>query len=151
MTNRYQPWLALHRRSAADTVARLLAMCSGELHDVKLSALTAWHVERWRSARLKAGRTAETANRDLAALRAILSRGVEWGHLQVHPLRSVRALREHKADWLRYLLAAEETRSLHTALRRVMTTDVPSASGRTSGDAIEATIPGRSLGILRTP
>jgi hypothetical protein len=116
LTNTYQPWLTLHRRSAIDTVARLLAICAGELHGIKLSALTAWHVERWRSARLKAGRTAGTVNRDLAALRAMLSRAVEWGHLQTHPLRSVRALREDKAGRLRYLLPAEETR-LRAALK----------------------------------
>jgi integrase len=55
-------------------------------------------------------------NRDLAALRAMLSRAVEWGHLQAHPLRSVRALREDKAGRLRYLLPAEETR-LRAALK----------------------------------
>lgn len=110
LTNTYQPWLTQHRRSAADTAARLFTICDGEFSGIKLSALTAWHVERWRSARLKAGRAAATVNRDLAALRAMLSRAVEWGHLQTHPLRSVRALREDKVGRLRYLLAAEESR-----------------------------------------
>jgi hypothetical protein len=49
-------------------------------------------MENWRSDRLKKGRTPATVNRDLAALRGLLSRAVDRGHLPVHPLTRVRAL-----------------------------------------------------------
>ena len=105
----YEPWLTAHRKSAHATVARLTMVCE-QLGSLKLSEVTAWHIERLRSARLKAGRKAATLNRDLNALRAMLSRAVEWGHLRVHPMAAVRSLREDKTGRLRYLRPDEESR-----------------------------------------
>jgi integrase len=111
----YQPWLVAHRRSATETVLRLMAI-SEQLGSLKLSEVTSWHVERFRTARLNAGRTPATVNRDVGTLRAMLSRAVDWGHLTAHPMRSVRQLREDKIGRLRYLLPEEEVR-LRSALQ----------------------------------
>ena len=49
-------------------------------------------------------------DRDLAALRGLLSRAVDWGHLPVPPLTRVKALAEDKTGRLRFLAADEEGR-----------------------------------------
>jgi integrase len=102
----YGPWLSAHQRTGDETVARLKA----SLGPLNLRELSAWHIEKWRSDRLKKGRTPATVNRDLAALRGLLSRAVDWGHLPAHPLTRVKALPEDKTGRLRFLAPDEEGR-----------------------------------------
>jgi hypothetical protein len=76
-----------------------------ELLDLKLSDLTAGRIERWRATRRNQQQRAASAerektasrpvaratiNRDLQALRAALSRAVEWGTLSANPLARVK-------------------------------------------------------------
>ena len=82
------------------------------LGPLNLSELSGWQIEKWRSDRLKKGRTPATVNRDLAALRGLLSRAVDWGHLAAHPLTRVKALAEDKTGRLRFLAREEEGRLL---------------------------------------
>jgi integrase len=110
LTQVYGPWLGTHRRSGAETLARLQSLFSSTFGALKLSELSAWHVERWRSERLKKGRKPATVNRDLAALRGLLSRAVDWGHLSSHPLARVKSLAEDKTGRLRFLTSAEDIR-----------------------------------------
>jgi len=50
----YKPWLIEHRRSGAKITAQMQAVFAPTLGDLKIDMLSAWHVEKWRSARLKA-------------------------------------------------------------------------------------------------
>ena len=106
----YGPWLSAQQRTGDETVARLKALFAPILGPLNLRELSAWHIEKWRSDRLKKGRTPATVNRDLAALRGLLSRAVDWGHLPVHPLTRVKAPAEDKTGRLRFLAADEEGR-----------------------------------------
>ena len=101
----YSPWLNAHQRTGDETIARLKTLFGPSLGPLNRSALSAWQIERWRSDRLKKGRTPATVNRDLAALRGLLTRAVDWGHLAVHPLTRVKALAEDKTGRLRFLAA----------------------------------------------
>ena len=58
--------------------------------EMRLGEIESFGIERWRKARHKAGVTKATTNRDLDALRAVLSRAVTWGALKANPVKSVK-------------------------------------------------------------
>ena len=60
--------------------------------------------------RKREGRKPSTINRDVGALRTVLSRAVDWGHIDVHPLRGLRPLQVDKTRVVRYLTGAEDKR-----------------------------------------
>jgi Arm domain-containing DNA-binding protein len=61
----YSPWLNAHQRTGDETIARLKTLFAPSLGPLNLSELSAWQIEKWRSDRLKKGRTPATVNRDL--------------------------------------------------------------------------------------
>ena len=110
--------MTAQRRSGTVTLARLEALFSPTFGRLRLSAIESFAIERWRSARLKAGKTPVTVNRDVSALRAALAMAVEWKVISAHPFASVKPLKVDKhrhADKVRFLTAEEEQR-LRTAL-----------------------------------
>lgn len=116
LTDHYTPWATEHLKSAAGVLARLRAQFVPLFGNLSLSQIDGFSVERWRTERLKRGVTKATANRDLAALRAALSKAVAWGLLADHPLRRIRQAKEDRAATVRYLTADEEAR-LRAALQ----------------------------------
>ena len=111
----YEPWVLTHRKSGASTVARLRGVFGPEFGSRPLSDLNTWVVEKWRTGRLKAGRTVATVNRDVGALKAALNRGAAWKLIPPHGLADVKPLPEDKVGRLRYLSDDEEAR-LQSAL-----------------------------------
>jgi integrase len=82
----------------------------GNLCNKKLSDLNPWNVEQWRSRRLRQGITRSTTNRELASLKAMLARAVEWGVIPTHPLAGFKLLKVDDAKTPRFLSASEEQR-----------------------------------------
>lgn len=109
----YGPWVVEQRKTGAETLARLRALFA-TFDDVPLSQITPYLIERWRTQRLKAGRSAATVNRDLAALRGALTQALRWrlGGLRTHPMAEVRAAKVDPLERKRYLTPDEEARLL---------------------------------------
>jgi integrase len=111
----YEPWATANRRTGAEQTVRLRALFGLTLNTKRLDQITAFDVERWRTARLKAGKAAATVNRDLSVLKSALRLAVRWKLLATYPLADVRPARVDTAGRVRFLSPDEETR-LRTAL-----------------------------------
>ncbi len=113
--NKYGPWVIANRKDGAATVKRLHSLF-GEFMDRQLPDINTWVVEKWRKGRLEQGRTVATVNRDLVALKACLSRAVDWDLIDKHPLTRVKPGKVDNAGVVRYLSDDEEAR-FRTALK----------------------------------
>ena len=81
----------------------------------RLSDISPWKIEKWRSARLKSGTAPSTVNRNVTMLKAILQKAVEWDLIENNPLARVRPLRTDQAAKVRFL-SPEEEDALRTSL-----------------------------------
>lgn len=120
--NKYGPWVVSHRKSGKQTVA-LLDAYFAHLYTRPLSDITPWVIERWRNDALHP-RNADarplkpvSVNRVVTALKAALSKAVEWGVIESHPLAKVKPLKVDDKGKVRYLSEDEEAR-LRAALDR---------------------------------
>ena len=119
ITEDFAPWAKTHRKAAASNLARLRKNFDAQW-DRPLSELNALGIEKWRQQRLNHPvRPAKpaTVNRDLAALKAAVSKAVEWEFLAQHPLSKVKASKEDSGGIVRYLSEKERV-ALSTALEQ---------------------------------
>lgn len=103
----YRPHYKLHHRSDA-ALANLNAF--RPLFELRLTSLTQERITRWRSDRIRDGRKPTTINRNISALKALLSHAVEEGYLPANPLTGYGALAVEQANRVRYLSDDEEAR-----------------------------------------
>jgi integrase len=130
LDNEYEPWALEHLKRGKMDMDRLRTHFIDELGDKKLHEINPWLIEKWRTKRRKAGKAATTINRDVAGLRAALSKAVEWNLLDEHPLKAVKPLVTDKSGVVRYLTKDEEKR-----LRKALTArDRRLIEGRASGN-----------------
>ncbi len=110
----YAPWAEANIRTSKKTVARLVGNFP-DLQEKKLCDINPWLVEKWRTARLKAGVKRSTVNRDLDDLKSALAKAVGWGLLEAHPIAGVKRMRVDTNRAPRFLSEDENARLL-TAL-----------------------------------
>ena len=113
LAHEYGPWVEANRKDGKATLARLMACFVPEFGEKKLSELNAWILEKWRSNRLKSGIRPATVNHDLTALKAALSKAVEWRLLPAHPLADLKPAKVDHAGKVRFLSDEEEASLLH--------------------------------------
>jgi integrase len=113
----YTPWVTAHRKTGDETIARVYAVFDGLLNK-PLGELSAFTFESWRTGRRQSGISDATINRDFNAIRAVLSKAVEWGVLGTHPMKGVKPKKEDRIGRLRYLSADEEQRLRQTLIDR---------------------------------
>ncbi len=110
----YAPWFTAERKTGKRNIAVMEAQF-GDLYKKPLADVTAWSVEKYKAARLKAGINPATVNRDLVRLKAALAKAVEWGMLAEHPLRTVKRAKGEDNSRVRFLSKSEE-KALRKAL-----------------------------------
>ena len=116
LEDEYGPWAAVHLKTAEATLARIKRSFPKFL-ETKLAEIEPRAAERWRTKRLEDGRKPSTVNRDLVCLKAALSKAVEWGVVDTHPLAKVKQAKVDDNPIPRYL-SSEESKRLYTALDR---------------------------------
>lgn len=113
----YFAWVDVNHKSSKKTRRRLLNDCKA-FHNVKLDSITPQMVEKWRTERVSKGNSPHTANRCFAYLRASLSKAVEWGFLEAHPLQRMKLIRTSSNVVVRFLSKEEEVRLRHALASR---------------------------------
>ncbi|HFZ2573605.1 TPA: tyrosine-type recombinase/integrase [Pseudomonas aeruginosa] len=105
----YSPWMTAHLKSA-DKTLNLLNVGFASIMKKRLSEISQRDLETIRIGWQAAGNTDSTANRKMASLRGALSRAVEWGFLEAHPMARLKQLKVDRKGRIRYLLPEEEKR-----------------------------------------
>ncbi|MGH7090367.1 MAG: tyrosine-type recombinase/integrase, partial [Stellaceae bacterium] len=114
LDGRYEPWAQAHLKSAEFQLARLRSDFADQL-DEPLLIFHPFMVEGLRQRWRKAGVKPRSINRDIQRLQSVLSRAVEWGVLDRHPLAGLKPLKADKTGRVRFLTADEE-KALRKAL-----------------------------------
>jgi integrase len=116
LKDQYLPWRrAKYPKTADETERRLKRHFEKDFYALPLQEVTAPAVERWVAKRLQAGTSEHTVERDVAELRAVLSRAVAVGALDANPLKGMAKHRKTDNTKIRFLAPDEEAR-LRTAL-----------------------------------
>lgn len=116
LTERYEPWAVLELRGGAGYVQRIRAIFTRllalPLIDINAATVDRWWRERITTVTDKTGAppTKATAARDLACLRSVLSKAVEWQVLDGNPLQGLRHRVGESRKVVRSLTPAEESR-----------------------------------------
>lgn len=106
--NEYRTWSEAHHQWSADQIQKLYRL--KDFLDLPLNEINPQIVEKWRSTCLTNGHAPSTVNRNIAALRSVLSKALEWGVLDLHPLSRLKQLKVDRSPNVRYLSEDEEKR-----------------------------------------
>lgn len=121
LSDHYAPWARTELKGADQYLERLRRLFPKALSRSLLEIDSTW-IERWWTARLKETTRYDTpiskttAWRDLAGLKAVLSKAVKWGMLARNPFQGVRVKAAKPRSVVRFLSTTEEKR-LRDALR----------------------------------
>lgn len=110
--HRYAEWVTTERKSGKETL-ETLERDFEHLFGRKISKITNWDITKWRTDRLK-GTTGKplkesSINRRVSALKAVLSKAVEWEVIEVNPIQQIKPLKINEDMRVRYLSEEEET------------------------------------------
>jgi integrase len=107
LDGRYEPWARAHLKSASFQLDRLRSDFAEHL-DQPLHAFNPFMVEGMRQRWKKAGMLPRSINRDIQRLQSILARAVEWGVIDLHPLKGLKPMKADKTGRVRFLTTQEE-------------------------------------------
>ncbi len=107
----YKHWVIKNRPKTAfhTFIPRIERTFIPLLGDKKLTEISPWIVDKWRSEQLKKVKPS-TINRQVITLRAALSKAVEWNLIDVHPLAKLKQYKVDSAPNVRFLDTEEEKR-----------------------------------------
>ena len=114
LDDRFEPWAKAHMKSGVEQLKRIRS----DFADYLTKPMTALHsvaIEGMRQKWKREGKQPRTINRDIQRIQSVLSRAVEWGVLDRHPLKGLKPMKFDKAGRVHFLSAAEEA-ALRAAL-----------------------------------
>ena len=114
LTDHFEPWANAHQRDAVNSL-RAIRKSFADVLTLRLDEIDARRIEQLRTTWLSGGLAPASANRNMTRLRSVLTRAVEWGVLDVHPLITVKRLKVDRRGRVRYLTTVEE-KSLRDAM-----------------------------------
>lgn len=117
INNKYKDWCEAHQDDGAGTIKRLVSSFSSIL-DTPLEEVSKLIVEEWRTARLKSGISPSTINRDINALKSLISSAAEWKFLSTNTLSGLSLMYVDDYEFTRYLDKDEEARLLDALVVR---------------------------------
>lgn len=95
------------------SIGQLMPYFKGKL----IGSIHPFQVEKYKKARRDGGASPATVNRDVACLRNMMNKAVEWSYLQVNPIAKVKLLHEdNEVMWV--LSPEEETKLLDECEKR---------------------------------
>jgi len=103
------PWVESNHSRPSGTLGMMKAWYP-VIGNVTLSDITAWSVEKQRSAWVKAGAKTMIVNHKINYLKTALNKAVAWGLLQKNPLTSVKPAKVDNRGVVRYLTYEEDIR-----------------------------------------
>jgi len=109
LQTKYEPWVLAERKSGKDTMIKLNHSFSTFMEH-SLKDITHFKIEQWRVEQKNIGKKAITLNRNIAALKAALSKAVEWDIISDHPLKKLKMLRPDFSGKFKFLSDEEEKR-----------------------------------------
>ena len=107
--NKYKPWVLAERKSGEETLKKL-TLAFPHLMKQNMEEITPWEIQKWRTEKIRDGLKPTTVNRQLMTLKAVLSKALEWGVIEKHPLTNVKPLKVDSKGKIRYLTDEEEKR-----------------------------------------
>ncbi|MEC8428822.1 MAG: tyrosine-type recombinase/integrase, partial [Pseudomonadota bacterium] len=114
--NKYKPWALANLKSGQETLNNI-EYSFKHLKPLPLIDINLGMMEKWRTEQLELGKLKpNTINRRVNSLRGILTKAVEWGVIDVHPLQRLKNLKEDNNQKARFLSEDESSR-LTAALR----------------------------------
>lgn len=114
----YHDWIMEQRKSGKKTYDQIKRNFIKSFGKRELNEITPVLLEQWRTTRLKDGVTISTVNRDIAVLKAALSKAVLWGLIDKHPLEKLKLLKTDRSIKVRYLSSEEEKNLRNTLIDR---------------------------------
>lgn len=84
------------------SIGQLMPYFKGKL----IGSIHPFQVEQYKKARKDGGASPATVNRDVACLRNMMNKAIEWGYLQVNPIAKVKLL--HEDNEVMWVLSPEE-------------------------------------------
>ena len=107
----YIPWVKVARKSGLETI-KMLNRNFSYLMQLPFESISPLLIENWRVDQLNRGKAAVTVNRNVTAIKAVLSKAVAWNLLEVNPLMKLKPLKTDNMIKVRYLSIDEEKRLL---------------------------------------
>lgn len=114
LEEQYAPWARANHRDHVNSVRAIRSAFADLLH-LRLDEIDHRRVDKLRVTWLDRGNTPATANRNIQRIKGLLSRAVDWGVLDQHPLSKLRRLKTDRSGRVRFL-SPDEICALRAAL-----------------------------------